>query len=102
MARIRIADLAGEDLEDIWQFVAKNNAEAANKLIKEITGKFKLLRDQPQIGREEKRLFGTLRSFPVSHYIIFYKPFDNGVEILRILHAARDLDKILGRFIDSR
>lgn len=101
MPRIRIAEPAGEDLEHIWEYVAKNNAEAANKLIKEIIGKFKLLRDHPQIGREEKRLLGTLRSFPVSHYIIFYEPFDNGVDILRILHAARDIEKILGRFIDS-
>ena len=101
MPKIRIAEPAGDDLEDIWEYVAQSNPEAANKLIKLITGKFKLLRDHPQIGREENRLLGALRSFPVSSYIIFYKPFDNGVEILRILHAARDIEKILGRFIDS-
>ena len=101
MPRIKIAETAGDDLEDIWEHVAQSNPEAARKLIKEITGKFKLLRDHPHIGREEKRLLGTLRGFPISSYIIFYKPFDNGVEILRILHAARDIEKILGRFIDS-
>lgn len=101
MPKIRIAEPAGDDLEDIWEYVAQNDPDAANKLIKAITGKFKLLRDHPQIGREENRLLGTLRSFPVSSYIIFYKPFDNGVEILRILHKARDIEKILGRFIDS-
>ena len=101
MPKIRIAENAGDDLEDIWEYVAQDNPEAARKLIKEITGKFKLLRDHPRIGREENRLLGTLRRFPVSSYIIFYKPFDNGVEILRILHATRDIEKILGRFIDS-
>lgn len=101
MPKIRISENAGDDLESIWEYVAQNDIEAANKLIKEITGKFKLLRNHPQIGREENRLLGTLRSFPVSHYIIFYKPFDNGVEILRVLHASRDVEKILGRFIDS-
>lgn len=101
MPKLRITEPAGDDLDDIWEHVAQDNPEAARRLIKEITGKFKLLRDHPQIGREENRLLGTLRSFPVSSYIIFYKPFDNGVEILRILHAARDIEKILGRFIDS-
>ena len=100
MPNIRVAEAAGEDLEDIWQYVAKNNAEAARRLIKEITGKFKLLRDHPNIGREENTLLGALRSFPVRNYIIFYKPFDKGIEILRILHSARDVDNILGRFID--
>jgi len=44
---------------------------------------------------------GTLRSFAVSSYIILYKPFDTGVEILGIPHVAREKEKILGRFIDS-
>ena len=101
MLKIRIAETAGNDLEDIWKYVAQDNPDAARRLIKEITGKFKLLRDNPQIGRAENRLLSTLRRFPVSSYIIFYKPFDNGVEILRILHATRDLEKILGGFIDS-
>jgi len=99
MQKIRIAEKAGNDLEDIWEYVAQNDPEAARKLIKLITRKFKVLRDNPQIGREEKRMLDTFRSFPVSNYIIFYKPIDNGVEIGRILHAARDIDKILGRFI---
>jgi len=101
MRKIRIAEAAGDDLEEIWEYVAQSNPEAASKLIKVITRKFRLLLDRPQIGREEKRLLGTLRSFPVSSYIIFYKPFDDGVEISRVLHAARDLEKILGRFINS-
>ena len=101
MPRIRIAETAGDDLEDIWEYIAENNPEAARKLIKEITGKFKLLRDHPQIGREENRLLANMRSFPVGNYVILYQPVEKGVEILRILHAARDIEKILGRFIDS-
>jgi toxin ParE1/3/4 len=101
MPKIRIAETAGDDLEDVWEYVAQDNPGAARKVIKEITGKFKLLRDHPQIGREENTLLDTLRSFPISSYIVLYKPFENGVEILRILHAARDIERILGRFIDS-
>jgi toxin ParE1/3/4 len=101
MRNIRIAEMAGEDLEDIWEYVAQNNPEAARRLIKEITGKFKLLRDHPQVGREQNTLLGWLRSFPVKNYIILYRPFENGIEVLRVLHSARDIEKILGHFIDS-
>jgi toxin ParE1/3/4 len=71
MRHLRIAETAGEDLEDVWEYVAQNNPEAARNLIKEITGKFKLLRDHPQVGREQNTLLGRLRSFPVENYIIF-------------------------------
>ena len=81
--------------------VARNNPEAASSLIKEITGKFALLRDHPLIGRQQSRLLANLRSFPVRNYIIFYIPFESGVEVLRVLHAAQDVERILGAFIDS-
>ena len=100
MPRIRIAEGAGNDLEEIWEYVAQENPDAARKLIKEITNKFKFLRDHPQIGREQNTLLGTLRSFPVKNYIILYQPHDDGIEILRILHAARNIERILGHFID--
>jgi len=36
-------------------------------------------------------LAARLRSFPVGSYVIFYRPMENGVEIVRVLHGARDL-----------
>ena len=32
-----------------------------------------------------------LRSLPLGNYIIFYRPIDDGIEVVRILHGARDL-----------
>ncbi len=53
------------------------------------------------IGRlypvQNSRLDG-LRRFPVKgfeNYSIFYLSFDNHVEIVRILHASRDLEEVL-------
>lgn len=42
------------------------------------------------------RLDGV-RSWPIRHfmnYLIFYRPIDGGVEVLRILHGARDIERI--------
>ena len=38
-----------------------------------------------------------LRRFPVSgfdNYIIFYLPRENGLDVIRVLHGARDIDSL--------
>lgn len=29
------------------------------------------------------------------NYLIFYRPIDGGIEVLRVIHAARDLESLL-------
>ena len=36
----------------------------------------------------------NLRSFPFGRYVIFYLALPGGIEIVRVLHGARDLDAI--------
>src|ERR671939_582029 len=99
MPIVKVAAAAEEDLKEIWAYVAEYNPDAAGKLIKEITGKFALLRDHPQMGREQDKLLVDLRSFAVKNYIIFYQPFEGGIEILRILQGSRDIGRIFERFL---
>ncbi|WOH80327.1 type II toxin-antitoxin system RelE/ParE family toxin [Bradyrhizobium sp. BEA-2-5] len=33
----------------------------------------------------------SIRSFPVGNFVLFYEAFRNGVEIVRVLHGARDI-----------
>lgn len=101
MPAVKIAAAAEEDLKDIWAYVAQHNTEAAGKLIKEITKKFAVLRDYPQAGREQHNLLINLRSLAVKDYIIFYQPSENGIEILRVLHGSRDVDRVFESLIDS-
>lgn len=101
MRTVKVAVAAEEDLLKIWGYVAEHNPEAANKLIKEITGKFATLRDYPKMGREQSRLLVNLRSLIVRDYFIFYQPLDDGVEILRVLHGSQDIESIFEGFLDS-
>ncbi len=101
MPVIKVAAAAEEDLKEIWAYVAENNPEAANRLIKEITRRFAILRDHPHMGREQGKLLVNLRSFAVKNYIIFYQPFEGGIEILRVLHGSRDIGGIFEGFFDS-
>jgi toxin ParE1/3/4 len=44
------------------------------------------------------RQFEGLRRIPVAdfeHYLIFYMPVGEGIDVVRVLHAARDIESIL-------
>jgi toxin ParE1/3/4 len=101
MRKVRVAAAAEEDLRDIWAYIAEHNSESANKIIKEIIGKFAILRDHPQMGREQTKLLVNLRSFTVKGYLILYQPFADGVEVLRVVHSSRDIEGIFENFLDS-
>lgn len=47
------------------------------------------------MGRLRQELRPGLRSFPVGNYLILYYPIPEGIAILRIIHGARDLERLL-------
>jgi toxin ParE1/3/4 len=90
MKQFRVSDVARSDLDEIWLYIAQDNLDAADKFILAIVSRFPKLAAMPLIGRQREELLPRLRSFPVSRYVIFYRPIENGIEIVRVLHGARD------------
>lgn len=88
--------LAKRDLVDIWVFIAKDNPDAADRFLDHLAQKFGLLAESPEIGRRREELAPTLRSFPVGRYVIFYRAAEEGIEIVRVLSAYRDVDTLFG------
>lgn len=83
--------LAENDLEEIWFYIALDNPEAADALLDKIDEQSASLARDPRLGRARLELLDELRSFPVGNYVLFYRPMDDGIEIVRVLHGARDL-----------
>jgi toxin ParE1/3/4 len=83
---------AKADLSDIWQFMAEDSDDQADAFIDLIDQKFQLLAQQSGLGRRREELAEGLRSFPVGRYVIFYLPVPGGVQIVRLLHGARDIE----------
>ena len=79
------------DLAEIWEYIAEDNVEQADAFIGTIDRAFHALAEQPDMGRWRDELAKSLRSLPVGRYIVFYLPLPDGVEIVRVLHGARDL-----------
>jgi len=59
-----------------------------------IDEKAKTLASMPGIGRPRPEFGAGLRSFAVASFVIFYRPLADGIEIARVVHGARDLDRI--------
>jgi plasmid stabilization system protein ParE len=59
-------------------------------LISSTRGLFSQL-DNP-LGRARLELAPNLRSLLVGDYVMFYRPIDDGIEVVRVLHGARDID----------
>jgi toxin ParE1/3/4 len=94
MNSFRLSPVARSDLDEIWFYIAQDDLDA------QINSSAPLFRDSrnsqpfaamPRLGRKREELSPRLRSFPVGRYVIFYRPMENGIEIVRVLHGARDL-----------
>lgn len=48
------------------------------------------------MGRARDELAAELRSFPFGRYVIFYEPIEDGIDVVRVLHSARDIDAVFG------
>jgi toxin ParE1/3/4 len=94
MTQLRVSADARGDLADIWWFIAQNNEPAADKIITTITKKFDELVVSPGMGRKRNELSPGLRSFPIGKYLILYQPIEDGIEIVRVVHGARDIEEL--------
>ncbi|MDF5713115.1 MAG: type II toxin-antitoxin system RelE/ParE family toxin [Rhizonema sp. NSF051] len=94
MNRYKISQLAEQDLEDIWVYLAQNNQIAADLQIAKILNRLPIIAQFPDIGKMREDLRDQLRSFPVKPYIVFYIKLDDGIEVVRILHHSRDIDHL--------
>lgn len=92
--RYHIAPGARRDLDEIWDYIARDNLEAADRLLDNLYDRFRMISINKFIGSSRTEIGNNIRVFPYKRYLIFYAPHDETVEILRVLHSARDVDKI--------
>lgn len=78
-----------DDLEDILDYIAAHNHEAASATLALITGNISALAEQPFMGRTG-RVAGT-RELVIggTPYVVAYETRDEVVSILTVLHGAR-------------
>lgn len=94
MTGYRITTPAAQDLEDIYEHIAKDDHRAAGRFIQRLTDTFRRLAEMPGMGRKRDDLMPDLRSFPVRAYLVFYRQAGDEIHIIRIMHGARDIENL--------
>lgn len=90
-----ITEPAEADLDEVLSFIADDNLDAALAFSDRLTSRFEMLSETPRAGRERKEFRDDARSFPEGNYLIIYRIITgDDIEILRVLHGARDIDDI--------
>lgn len=89
--KVEYQPAAESDLDDIWLTIALNNPVAADRVIDAIHDRAKLLSDFPELGPERPDIAPDLRVLVEGSYLILYRFTETSVEIVRVVHGARDM-----------
>lgn len=90
---------ADRDIDDLADSIAEYaSIDKALDFLADVDACFSLLASQPEMGWPSKLShphLQTARTFRVSdrfeEFLIFYQPRENHIEIIRVVHGARDL-----------
>jgi toxin ParE1/3/4 len=99
--RLRILPAADVDVDDAALFIAEDNLSAALRFYDAVDKTYRQIRDHPRrsphYNLDHPRL-ADLRKCAVSgfrNYLVFYRIDAEEVEIIRVLHGARDIPSVL-------
>lgn len=94
MTQVRFTEPAAQDLEEIYDYIALDNIEAAERLKDRLKQLWTAASKTPGIGRKRDQWLPDLRSVREGNYLILYRPVEVGIEVVRILHGARDIESL--------
>lgn len=92
MPRVTRRPLAEADILEIWDYVADDSLAAADRWVDRLDEQLRMLAAQPLMGRAREELAPGVHSFPFGRYVVFYVPLDDGIDVVRGMHGARDID----------
>jgi plasmid stabilization system protein ParE len=95
MKGFKLSPEAASDIRQIWAYIAADNVRAARRIRLQILNACRRLAANPGIGhRREDLTDKPVLFWPVGSYLIIYA-IRKHVEIVRVLHAARDIPDLL-------
>lgn len=90
MSRYVINILASRDINEIADYFAETSIEAGERFFSEFNRKCQQLVAFPNSGKSYAKICPDLRGVSLQGYIVFYRVFDDGIEILRVVSGRRN------------
>jgi plasmid stabilization system protein ParE len=85
-----------QDLQVVWDFIASDNVLAADKLEDEFFEAFEMLAEWPRMGHTRSDLTERdVRFWPVGSYLVVYRAIPTALQIVAVLHGARDVAEVI-------
>ncbi len=96
MARVTRTPLASDDLDEIGLYIAgeSQSRPVALRFLASIEQRFQLYATQPEMGDRHPNLGRNVRHFSVGRYVVFYRPVEGGIQVLRVLHGSRNIPSL--------
>ena len=86
------------DLDEIWEYIAADNIEAADRWIGKLFEAFETIGKIPGVGRRREDLTHyPVLFWPVGAYLIIHRAERRSVEIVAVTQGSRDIPAFLSR-----
>ena len=93
--RVRLAARAEEDLIDIWFAIAQDSPANADRFLDVLNDRIGSLADFPERGAARPEIGKGVRILVEGNHLILYRASATGVEVMRVVHGARELRDLL-------
>ncbi len=97
MPRYILADSAHADIDEILAKIIPDNETAAWNWYVKLHEKFDSLAHAPRIGRIREDLLPGAYVFPFGNYLIFYEIAQDAIQVIHVVHGARDVRRVLSQ-----
>jgi plasmid stabilization system protein ParE len=87
------------DLDEIWEYIAADHVNAANRVESAIWSACNSLAKHPMMGSKRREItllpvrFWTVARFP--NFIVVYRPDTKPLQVVAVLHGNRNLKVLL-------
>ncbi len=97
MSAFSLTPEARGDLLAIWEHLAEESLDAADRVIGELEENFAKLAQMPGMGHSREDLLDRRYKFwSVYSYLVVYRWETRPIQIIAVVHGARDLDVFFG------
>ena len=93
--KLRIAPRADADLDAIWDYIARDNQRAADRVEDDLHSAMRMLAEYPGIGHTRPDVPSGYRFWRVYSFLIVYRIDGDALVVVRVIHGSREIRRQL-------